>query len=89
MATAKVDAGARILGLRNVDPVSELGPSCFGEPTRRIRARVGGTTVGHVSWALTRLKCFTASSFNSSHRRAFHLKSVWLARAFTRPSLFP
>jgi hypothetical protein len=39
------------VGLRYVDPVSGAGPSCFGEPARRIPARVGGTTVHIVPWA--------------------------------------
>lgn len=38
------------VGLRYVDPVSGAGPSCFGEPARRIPARVGGTTVHIVPW---------------------------------------
>jgi hypothetical protein len=45
----------------------------------------------HVSWALTRVECFTTSVFllNASHCRVSHLKSVWLARAFNRSSRLP
>jgi hypothetical protein len=76
-------------GFKDVDPVSGAGPSCFGETARRIRARVGGTTGCHVSFALTRLECFIAYSYNASHRLAFHLKSVRLARTFDSSSPLP
>jgi hypothetical protein len=51
MAIAKADAGARICGPQICRSVSGAGPSCFGEPARRILARVGGTTVHIVPWA--------------------------------------